>query len=94
MINKDPNHKHTYDARGNMTCCSLEEKIDAKTGKPHSHPEGEGHDGGNEHDHDHDSPDQPAWRSYVPAIISFVLLILGLVFDYFIKPAFFQNYVR
>ena len=27
MINKDPNHKHTYDAKGNITCCSLEEKI-------------------------------------------------------------------
>ena len=33
MINTDPNHKHTYDAQGNMTCCTLEEKIDAKTGK-------------------------------------------------------------
>lgn len=27
MINKDPNHKHTYDAQGRMTCCTQEEKI-------------------------------------------------------------------
>ncbi len=27
MINKDPNHKHTYDALGKMTCCTQEEKI-------------------------------------------------------------------
>jgi len=95
MINKDPNHTHTYDAKGNMTCCSLEEKIDAKSGKPHLHAEKDHkHEEGDDHDHDHGSTDQPAWRTYLPAIISFVLLILGLVFDYFLKPAFFQGYVR
>lgn len=93
MISKDPNHKHTYDAKGNMTCCSLEDKIDTKSGKPHLHIE-KGHNHEESHDHDHDSSDQPAWRSYLPAIISFVLLVLGLVFDYFIKPPFFQGYLR
>ena len=33
MISKDPNHKHTYDATGKMTCCYLEEKINNKTEK-------------------------------------------------------------
>ena len=95
MINKDPNHKHSYDAKGNMTCCSLEEKIDSKSGKPYLHSKkGHNHVEGDEHVHDHGSSDQPAWRSYLPAIISFVLLMLGLVFDYFIKPPFFQGYVR
>ncbi len=27
MINKDPNHQHTYDAQGKMICCTQEEKI-------------------------------------------------------------------
>mgnify|MGYP001229255914 CR=1 FL=1 len=27
MINKDPNHIHTFDAQGKMTCCTQEEKI-------------------------------------------------------------------
>ena len=27
MINKDPNHQHTYDAEGKMICCTQEEKI-------------------------------------------------------------------
>lgn len=27
MINTNPNHKHTYDKDGKMTCCSQEEKI-------------------------------------------------------------------
>jgi len=97
MINTDPNHKHTYDAQGKMTCCSLEEKIDSKSGKPHLHSEKEhNHEEGDEqeHDHEHNTADQPVWKSYLPAIISFVLLMLGLVFDYFIKPSFFQGYIR
>lgn len=90
MINKDPNHKHTYDAHGRMTCCTLEEKIDAKTGKPHSHSENDGHD----QEHSHDTEGESAWKSYLPAIISFILLITGIAFDNWIKPAFFTNYIR
>ncbi len=99
MINKDPNHKHTYDAKGNMTCCSLEEKIDKKSGKPHIHNEGEEHDhdheheGEDEHGHDHGS-ETSTWKAYLPAIISFVLLAIGLAFEHLIKPAFFQSYVK
>lgn len=81
MINTDPNHKHTYDAQGHMTCCSLEEKINAKTDEHHDH-DGHGHEG------------ESAWKEYLPAIISFVFLMTGLVFDYFIKPDFFKDYVR
>lgn len=83
MINKDTNHKHTYDKQGHITCCSLEEKINAKTEK---HDE---HDG---HDHDHEG--ESTWKEYLPALISFALLMAGLIFDYFIKPDFFKEYVR
>ena len=31
---KKEKHIHTYDENGNITCCSLEEKIDAKTHPP------------------------------------------------------------
>lgn len=84
MINKDPNHKHTYDAQGHMTCCSLEDKINSKTEHSHSHEDG--------HDHDHEGEAQ--WKEYLPAMISFVFLVSGLVFDYFINPSFFRDYVR
>ncbi|MBC6489630.1 heavy metal translocating P-type ATPase [Flavihumibacter stibioxidans] len=30
MINKTPNHKHTYDAQGKQLCCTQEEKINLK----------------------------------------------------------------
>ena len=98
MINKDPNHKHTYDAKGNMTCCSLEEKIDQKSGKPHIHTEVEEHDHEEEdeegeHGHDHGS-ETATWKAYLPAIISFILLAIGLAFEHLIKPPFFQGYVK
>lgn len=61
-VNTDPNHVHTYDEQGRMTCCSLEEKIytqaDAKDllipkraiKKEHKHHDDHGHD----HDHEHE----------------------------------------
>lgn len=82
MINTDPNHKHTYDAQGKMTCCTLEDKIYAKA-EEHSQ---EGHN----HEHEEES----AWKEYLPAIISFIVLMSGIVLDNFLKPEFFKNYVR
>lgn len=96
MINTDPNHKHTYDAQGNMTCCSLEEKVyknaNAKDLLKPKHDHGHEHTEEDGHDHSHD--EMAGWKQYLPAGISLVLLVIGLVFDYFIKPSFFQGYVR
>ncbi len=83
MLNTNPNHHHTYDAQGKMTCCSLEDKINSKS--EHSH---------DEHDHDHEQESAAAWKEYIPASISFVMLIAGIVTDYFIKPDFFNGYIR
>ena len=77
MLKTNPNHKHTYDAQGNVTCCSLEEKLHAKQ---ISHELGE--------------KENSPWREYQPAIISFVLLITGIVLDNFIQPIFFTEYIR
>lgn len=88
MTNKNPNHKHTYDAKGNRTCCTLEEKIDSKTGKPHVHTEDDAHD------HSHDTNEQPAWKTYLPAVSSLITLVLGIVFDNWLKPTFFSGYIR
>lgn len=100
MINKDPKHVHTYDAKGNMTCCSLEEKVyhnakardvrgdhnhQEKDIKSHSHEEGDGHDHGEE---------VIGFKNYLPAIGSFALLILGISFDNWIKPDFFKGWIR
>jgi Zn2+/Cd2+-exporting ATPase len=96
MINKDPNHVHTYDAQGRLTCCSLEEKIDAKSGTPHIHKQDDDHDGedGHDHDHAHSSSEQPAWKQYAPAIVSFVLLLTGILFEQVFKSAFFEGTIK
>ncbi|WP_312286585.1 heavy metal translocating P-type ATPase [Chryseobacterium gleum] len=71
-------------------CCSTTpEKPDTK-GHKHNHAEGDGHD----HDHSHDSGDQTVFQMFLPAIISFVILLLGIAFDNYIKPAWFTGWVR
>jgi len=96
MINKDPNHVHTYDAQGRMTCCSLEEKIDAKSGTPHIHKQDHDHDDedGHDHDHEHSNGEKPAWMQYAPAIVSFTLLLTGILFEQVFKPAFFEGTIK
>ncbi|SDQ34684.1 Cd2+/Zn2+-exporting ATPase [Chryseobacterium soldanellicola] len=64
-------------------CCSTKPK------KEHHHNH-EDHD----HDHSHDTGDQSVFRMFLPAIISFTVLLLGIALDYYIKPAWFSGWVR
>lgn len=74
-------------------CCSTTpEKPDTK-GHKHNHAEGDGHDHDG-HDHSHDSGDQTVFQMFLPAIISFVILLIGITFDNYIKPAWFTGWVR
>ncbi|SMC34524.1 heavy metal translocating P-type ATPase [Moheibacter sediminis] len=46
----------------------------------------------NEVNHDdHDHGDSSTFKTYIPAIISFTMLMAGISFDYFDQPQFFQN---
>ena len=90
---KQTEHKHIYDSQGRQICCSLEEKIDAKTPPPllkAEHSEEDGHDHSHDHSHSHSLD---GWKAYLPAIISFILLIAGIIFDYF-DVAFFKEWIR
>ena len=80
MLNTDPNHKHTYDEKGEMTCCSLEEKVN-KYSEDH-------------HDHNHSDTEKSNLRLFIPSIISFVLLISAIVIDNYIKTSWFTDWVR
>lgn len=84
-------HVHTYDAQGRMTCCTLEEKIQVKTGPPPPllHSDDDGHN----HDHEGGAARGP-WREYLPAILSFVLLLGGIALDEYVQPAFWKGWVR
>lgn len=95
MINTDPNHKHTYDAQGRMTCCSQEEKIYTKANaRKLIEPQEEGHEKDEEHDHDHTENETTGWRTYLPAIISCATLLTGISFDNYFRPDFFRGYWR
>lgn len=62
-------------------CCSTKPK------KEHNH---EGHD----HDHSHEVQDKSTLQLFLPAIISFVLLLIGITFDNFIENNWFNGWVR
>ena len=93
------NSKHKHDVQGEITCCSLEEKIDKKTAPPnlvdsehvghshsHSHSDHSDHEGDGEHNHE----DLGVW----PAAISLVLLLCGLALDHVVENIFFSGWVR
>ena len=92
---KKGKHIHTYDENGNITCCSLEEKIDRKTPPPIAkekdlHHEGDGHD----HSHDHSHEGGLGWKAYLPALISLVLLLSGLAAEHLLNLDFFAGWVK
>jgi Cd2+/Zn2+-exporting ATPase len=65
-------------------CCSTKPK---KQEHNHNH---EGHD----YDHSHDTGDQSTFQMFLPAISSFVLLLIGIALDYYIKPDWFTGWIR
>lgn len=44
-----------------------------------------------EHEHDHDHGDANSFSTYIPSIISFILLVAGIAMDFFNQPELFQN---
>lgn len=69
-------------------CCSTEPKKQPQ----HNHDDHEGHE--HDHDHSHDTGDQSAFQMFLPAMISFTLLVIGIVLDYYIKPGWFKDWIR
>ena len=89
-------HQHKYDANGNQLCCTLEEKINHKTDKktgccrtdnePEKHSDDDGHD--------HSGEDQTIFQMFLPAIISFVLLMVAIGFDNYFTQSWFTGWTR
>jgi Cd2+/Zn2+-exporting ATPase len=106
-VNTDPNHVHTYDSEGRMTCCSLEEKIYTQANakdlliskeppkKEHEH-RGLDHNHEDEHgnDHSHEHGGAVGWKQYLPALFSLAMLLIGITLDNFIENSFFKGYFR
>lgn len=64
-------------------CCSTKPK------KEHNH---EGHD--HDHGHSHDTGDQSVFQMFLPAVVSFELLLIGIALDHYIKPGWFTGWIR
>lgn len=68
------------------SCCSTEDK-------GHQGHDHEGHDHDHEHDHGAES-NESTFKIFVPAIVSFVLLLSGILLDSYIRPQWFAGYLR
>lgn len=66
-------------------CCRIEEKIN-KAEEQHSDYDG--------HDHDHSIKEKSTFQLFLPAIISFGLLLLAIGFDNYFTQSWFTGWVR
>ncbi|KQS40554.1 heavy metal translocating P-type ATPase [Pedobacter sp. Leaf194] len=64
------------------SCC-------ATKASQHSHEHNHNHEGGEEHDHDHGG-DPSAFKTYLPAIVTLAMLLIGIAFDNIFKLEAFQ----
>jgi len=93
-------HQHKYDKNGKQLCCTQQEKIYHKAGASKLLKEGHSHDDGHDHDHeegdghDHENSNQTTLQMFLPAIISFALLIVAIAFDNWITQTWFTGWVR
>jgi Zn2+/Cd2+-exporting ATPase len=88
-------HQHKFDANGKQLCCTLEEKINHKTNKQtgcctthndHEHSDDDGHD--------HSGTNQSTFQMFLPAIISFTLLLIAIGLDNYFPQTWFTGWVR
>lgn len=82
MINTDPNHQHTYDEHGEMTCCSLEEKVNLEADE-RLKEKGLS-----------TKTTLADLKEYVPAISSFILLLSAIILEHIVVPQWFNGYTR
>lgn len=82
MINTDPKHQHTYNEHGEMTCCSLEEKVNLEADE-RLKEKGLS-----------TKTTLADLKEYIPAISSFILLLSALLLDHIVVPTWFNGYMR
>ena len=83
MIHQDKEIKTIKNKNKPSCCCSHDEPV---------HSDNDGHDHGG-HDHSHNTDDS-LFKMFLPAIISFVLLLIGIGFDNYFPQTWFSGYIR
>lgn len=85
MIHQDKEVKNIKSKPKTSCCCSHDEPV---------HSGNDGHDHGHEgHDHEH-NVEGSLFKMFLPSIISFVLLLVGIGFDNYFPQSWFIGYVR
>lgn len=91
-------HQHRYDAQGRQLCCNQTEKVYKEAEKllrqEHQHGDGHNHDHDEGHDHDHGNMESNLFKMFLPAIISFILLLSGIALDNWIPQSWFNGWLR
>jgi len=82
MIHQDKDIKNTKN-KAKPSCCSHDEP-------EHSDHDGHDHEG---HDHEH-NVEGSLFQLFLPSIISFVLLIIGIAIDHYFPQEWFTGFVR
>jgi len=78
MIQTHPRHKED-------SCCN------SQSHSSHQHDHEQGHLHNDDHGHDHSHSEDPlAFKTYLPALVTFVMLLIGIVFDYLFELQAFQ----
>lgn len=67
----------------------MEECCSTKAGKKDAHTEDH-----HTHDHSHDTVNKTTVQLFLPAIISFLVLLSGIGLDYFFQPEWFSGWIR
>lgn len=88
-------HHHTNEKRRKQSCCSEEDEIYADAGAQNLlGKQSENHHDHDDHDHSHGNSESSLFKQYLPAAISFVLLLIGILLDNYITQDFFTGYFR
>lgn len=82
MIHQDKEIKSTKNKTKPSCCCSHDEPV---------HTDNDGHDHG--HDHEHGA-EGSLFKMFLPSIISFILLLIGIGFDNYFPQSWFSGYIR
>jgi Cd2+/Zn2+-exporting ATPase len=69
-------------AHNSDSCCSTHDE--------HLHSDSDGHD----HDHDHSHGDGSYFQMFFPSVISFCLLLIGIVLDNYFPQTWFTGWIR
>ncbi|MBQ0151319.1 MAG: HAD-IC family P-type ATPase, partial [Chryseobacterium sp.] len=71
-------------------CCNTKPKTTHNHTEEHDHNHEHSHD----HDHNHENGEQTNFQLFFPVLLSFTLLIVGIIADHWLKLDWFSGYIR